>query len=176
MAYHPKHTKSTSNHSKASTFEATPSSQPPPLPTPHSDDCFFKWNSSHPSLERQFNKDFAKRDVKPGQACKKIVNDPKFAGDEDHENTFAKPSVIPSAAPRVGPSAHPSIGRSYPFMSTTFDNGQAYSRLLSFMESMDACVVHRLDALEAQNRKLLYRQQLLKEQFTTFCAQFPLLA
>ncbi|EOY03315.1 Uncharacterized protein TCM_018195 [Theobroma cacao] len=89
---------------------------------------------------------------------KETVNDPKFVGDEDCEDTFLKPSVTPSATLSAGPSSHPTVGHSYPPMSTSFDNEQAYSRLLSFMESMDARVVHKLDALEAQNQELLHHQ------------------
>ncbi|EOY03325.1 Uncharacterized protein TCM_018238 [Theobroma cacao] len=89
---------------------------------------------------------------------KETVNDPKFVGDEDCEDTFLEPSVTPSATLSAGPSSHPSVGHSYPPMSTSFDNEQAYSRLLSFMESMDARVVHKLDALEAQNQELLHHQ------------------
>ncbi|EOY21786.1 Uncharacterized protein TCM_013907 [Theobroma cacao] len=49
------------------------------------------------------------------------------------------------------PSTGPSVGPSCPPMSTAIDNEQAYSRLLSFMESIDARIIHRLDVLETQN-------------------------
>lgn len=67
MASWPKHAKSTISHHRASNQHAAISSQPPPPLAPCTDDSSFKQNFSHPSLERKFNKDYAKQDVKLGR-------------------------------------------------------------------------------------------------------------
>ncbi|EOY00848.1 Uncharacterized protein TCM_010774 [Theobroma cacao] len=83
--------------------------------------------------------------VNQSLVCKETVNEPDIVGDVGNEDTHAEPSVAPS----VSLSVSPSVASSYPSMSTAFDSEQAFSRLLSYMESMDVCVVNRLDALEA---------------------------
>ncbi|EOY00138.1 Uncharacterized protein TCM_009689 [Theobroma cacao] len=62
----------------------------------------------------------------------------------DEESDDSRPEL--NANPSVDPSANPS----YQPMSTAFEFEQAFTRFLSYMESIDARIVGRLITLEAQ--------------------------
>lgn len=80
---------------------------------------------------------------------KETIHELEIVGDEENDDTYAKPSA--------SLSMNLSATLSYPPMSTTFDSEQAFTPLLSYMESMDARMVSRFDVLKAQNYDLLHQ-------------------
>ncbi|EOY16833.1 Uncharacterized protein TCM_035721 [Theobroma cacao] len=76
---------------------------------------------------------------------KETVNELDIVGDEGNDETHVKPNAALSA----GPSVNTNVAPNYPLMSTAFDSKQAFALLLQYMESMDARVVSKLEALEA---------------------------
>ncbi|EOY00158.1 Uncharacterized protein TCM_009788 [Theobroma cacao] len=75
---------------------------------------------------------------------KKTINELDKVRDEGNEDTNAEPSVALSA----DPSVNPNVTLSCPPMSIAFDSEKAFTQLLSYMESMDARVVTKLDIFE----------------------------
>ncbi|EOY22047.1 Uncharacterized protein TCM_014239 [Theobroma cacao] len=87
---------------------------------------------------------------------KGVVDNPVF----DKEGNEGKQSAYHSGLSTAQPSAP---------ISTTFDVEKAFTRLFSFMETMDSRLTACMDLFEVQNQEMLLCQKYLEDQF---CSQF----